>query len=112
MQNSALSEEVVSDKAWDPEVGFEIPYGPNIMYMMLTCHAVVNGRHFHSKYIPQRRGESCFGGEVFRGIHSFGSSYLSHFHSFASEKCDDHPRPCQSAGWGHSHPELQRGDRI
>ncbi|XP_037531691.1 vascular endothelial growth factor receptor kdr-like [Nematolebias whitei] len=58
MQNSALSEEAVKDQAWDPEVGFEIPYGPTIKYMMLTCHAVVNGRHFHSKYIPQRQASN------------------------------------------------------
>ncbi|XP_047440846.1 vascular endothelial growth factor receptor kdr-like [Mugil cephalus] len=50
-----LSEEVLKEKVWDPEVGYRIPYGPAVFYRLFTCSTAVNGREFRLSYIPQRQ---------------------------------------------------------
>ncbi|XP_059202072.1 vascular endothelial growth factor receptor kdr-like [Centropristis striata] len=49
-----LTDKVIKEMVWDPEVGFRIPYNPSTEYSMLTCHTVVNGITFNSVYIPRR----------------------------------------------------------
>ncbi|KAM3612979.1 uncharacterized protein V6R79_018245 [Siganus canaliculatus] len=51
----ALSDKIVKEMVWDPKVGFKIPYGPYVVYSLLTCRTEVNGREFKSMYIPTRQ---------------------------------------------------------
>ncbi|XP_034739534.1 vascular endothelial growth factor receptor kdr-like isoform X1 [Etheostoma cragini] len=49
-----LPGKVKKEMVWDPMVGFKIPYDPATEFTMLTCTTKVNGREFHSTYIPRR----------------------------------------------------------
>ncbi|XP_041653989.1 vascular endothelial growth factor receptor kdr-like [Cheilinus undulatus] len=49
-----LSEKMVREMEWNPEVGFKIPYEPDSHFYMLSCKTMVNGRELKSMYIPHR----------------------------------------------------------